>query len=158
MKIRSVETDLRRKAFLVTTRRGVHEFPWAALEVKPTPRDPVVDVAPDPELGREGFTYHLASGAEGTVHIDHVLRQCGDPDYEREELLQALTIEALEAMRSSGRTKRGLARQLGTSLSQLARLLDVKDSKKSIDQMFRLLAALGRRVELRVSAAAAVPA
>lgn len=158
MKIRSVRSDPRRKAFLVTTRRGVHEFPWAALDVQPTARDPVADVAPDPELGREGFTYHLASGAEGTVHIDHVLRQCGDPDYQREELLQMLTIDALETMKSSGRTKRGLARQLGTSLSQLARLLDVTNSKKSVDQMLRLLAALGRRVELRVRAAAAVPA
>jgi hypothetical protein len=158
VKIRSVESDPRRKAFLVTTRRGVHEFPWAALEVKPSPRDPVVDVAPDPELGREGFTYHLASGAEGTVHVDHVLRQCRDPDYEREELLQTLTIAALDAIKSSGRTKRGLARQLGTSLSQLARLLDVTNTKKSVDEMLRLLAALGRRVELRIRPVTAVPA
>lgn len=158
MKIRSVESDSRRRAFLVTTRRDIHEFPWAALDVRPTPKDPVVDVAPDPELGREGFTYRLASGAEGTVHIDHVLRQCRDPDYEREEMLQALTVEALQAIRSSGRTKRGLARQLGTSLSQLARLLDAANTRKSVDQMLRLLAALGRQVELRFSAVTAVPA
>jgi hypothetical protein len=158
VKIRSVVSDSRRRAFLVTTRRGVHEFPWAVLEVRPTPKDPVVDAAPDPELGREGFTYRLASGAEGTVHIDHVLRQCRDPDYERVELIQALTVEALRTIRSGGRTKRGLARQLGTSLSQLARLLDPTNTKKSVDQMLRLLAALGRRVDFRVSAAKAVPA
>ncbi len=158
MKIRSVKSDSRRRAFLVGTARGVHEFPWGALDVKPTPADPVVHVAPDPEIGREGFTYRLASGAEGTVHIDHVLRQCRDPDYEREEMLQTLTIEAQHAMRSSGRTKRGLARQLGTSLSQLARLLDATNTKKSVDEMLRLLAALGCHVDLRVSATTAIPA
>ena len=102
----------------------------------------------DPELGREGFTYRLASGAEGTVHVDHVLRFVRDPDYQRKELLYALTNEALDALAASGRTKRSLARQLGTSLAQIARLLDPANARKSLDQMVRLLAALGRRVEL----------
>jgi hypothetical protein len=111
--------------------------------------DLLVEVAPDPELGREGFTYRLESGAEGTVHLDHVLRFVRDPEYQRDELLYELTIEARDALASSGRTKRSVARQLGTSLAQLARLLDPTNDRKSIDQMVRLLAALGRRVDLR---------
>ena len=152
MKIRSVRNDPRRRAFAVRTARGVHEFPWAQLEVVPSGDDPVVEVGPDPELGGEGFTYRLASGAEGTVHVDHVLRLVRDPDAQRRDLLYALTNEALDALAGSGRTKRSLARQLGTSLAQIARLLDPANGRKSLDQMVRLLAALGRRVELSVEA------
>ena len=77
-------------------------------------------------------------------------RLVGDPDYRRKELLYELTNEAVDAMAKSGRTKRSLTRQLGTSLAQLARLLDSRNSRKSMDQMIRLLTALGRRVELHV--------
>ncbi len=101
-------------------------------------------------LGNEGFTYRLASGAEGTIHVDHVLRFVGDPDYQRAELLYALMSEALDALAASGRTKRSFARQLGTSPAQLARLLDSANTRKSMDQLVRLLAALGRRVDLHV--------
>jgi hypothetical protein len=33
----------------------------------------------DPELGREAFTFRLASGAEGSVPIDAVLEYNEDP-------------------------------------------------------------------------------
>ena len=150
MKIRSVIPVTRRRAFSIQTARGSFEFPWSELDVVPSAADPVVEAFPDPELGREGFTYRLASGAEGTVHVDHVLRFVRDPDYQRKELLYALTNEAIDALAASGRTKRSLARQLGTSLAQLARLLDPANGTKSVDQMIRLLAAMGRSVELRV--------
>lgn len=149
MKIRSVRSDSRRHAFAVTTARGVHEFPWTQLEVVPSISDPVVEVAPDPELGGEGFTYRLASGAEGTVHVDHVLRFVRDPEYQRNELIYELTSEAIDSLAASGRTKRSVARQLCTSLAQIARLLDPVNTHKSMDQLIRLLAALGRRVDLR---------
>jgi hypothetical protein len=151
VKIRSVRSDPRRRAFAVSVGRVVHEFPWTQLDVVPSAADPVVAVAPDPELGNEGFTYRLASGREGTVHADHVLRFVRDPDYQRAELLYALTNEAIDALAASGRTKRSVARQLGTSLAQLARLLDPRNSRKSVDQMIRLLTALGRSIELHVS-------
>ena len=32
--------------------------------------DRIAEVFVDPELGREGFTYRLSSGDEGSVHID----------------------------------------------------------------------------------------
>jgi hypothetical protein len=150
VKIRSVIPVARRRAFSIRTSRGSFEFPWSELDVVPSAADPVALAFPDPELGREGFTYRLASGAEGTVHVDHVLRFVRDPDYQRRELLYALTNEAIDALAASGRTKRSLARQLGTSLAQLARLLDRTNGTKSVDQMIRLLAAMGRSVELRV--------
>lgn len=152
MKIRTVRSDARRHAFVVVTARGVHEFPWSQLEVVPSVADPVVEVAADPELGREGFTYRLRSGAEGTVHVDHVLRFVRDPEDRRDEMLYELTIEAEAALAASGRTKRSVARQLGTSLAQIARLLDPTNRRKSMDEMVRFLAALGRRVDLRFAA------
>jgi hypothetical protein len=152
VKIRSVCSDVRRRAFAVTTARGVHEFPWTQLDVLPSIADPVVEVASDPELGGEGFMYRLASGIEGTVHIDHVLRFLRDPEYQRNQLLYALTSEAIASFAASGRTKRGIARQLGTSLPQIARLLDPANTRKSMDQLVRLLAALGRRVDLHFGA------
>lgn len=150
MKIRSVRVDARRREFAVATARGIFEFPWAQLEVVPSAEDPVLEVGPDPELGNEGFTYRLHSGAEGTVHIDHVLRFVRDPEYQRRDLLYSLTREALDALAASGRAKRSVARQLGTSLAQVARLLDPANSRKSLDEMVRLLAALGRRLEVHV--------
>lgn len=152
MKIRSVRPDSRRRAFWVTTARGVHEFPWTQFDVVPSNDDAVVDVGPDAELGGEGFTYRLASGREGTVHLDHVLRFVRDPEYRRKQLLYELTSEAIDSFVTSGRTKRGVARQLGTSLAQIARLLDPTNTRKSMDQLVRLLAALGRSVDLRFGA------
>ena len=150
MKIRSVRSDPRRRAFLVRTARGVYEFPWTQLDVVPSAADPVVAVYPDPELAREAFTYRLASGAEDAVPLDQVRWFVRDPDYLREELLFTLTAEALEAVRTSGRSKRSLARQLGTSLAQIARLLDTTNYRKSVDQMVRLLGSLGCRLEPRI--------
>jgi hypothetical protein len=156
VKIRSVRSDPRRRAFVVSMGRAVHEFPWTQLDPGPSSADPVVEVGPDAELGNEGFTYRLASGSEGTVHADHVLRFVRDPGHRRKELLYSLTNEAIDALAASGRSKRSLARQLGTSLAQLARLLDGANSRKSIDEMIRLLTALGRRVEVRCEAMEAV--
>jgi len=92
-----------------------------------------------------------ATGDDYHGCVEHVLRFLGDPAYQRKELLYQMTNEALDALAASGRTKRSVARQLGTSLAQLARLLDPANTRKSLDQMVRLLAALGKVVELRVA-------
>ena len=73
MKIRSVTFNNRRKSFEVTTSRGSLSFPYAKADPSPSAEDPLVEVFVDKELGREGFTYVLRSGTEGTVHIEQVL-------------------------------------------------------------------------------------
>jgi hypothetical protein len=45
----------------------------AKLDLQPSLTNPIVGVSVDRELGDEAFTYVLAAGDEGTVHIDHVL-------------------------------------------------------------------------------------
>lgn len=69
-------------------------MPYAVLDVAPSPEDRITDVTVNHELGNEGFTYQLASGLEGTVHIDHVLDYNQDPNYLANLVLYKLTVEA----------------------------------------------------------------
>jgi hypothetical protein len=104
----------------------------------------------DDELGREGFTYVLASGKEGSVHIDHVLEYNQDPAYMRDLLLYKLTVEVQERVEASPLSKRELIRRLGTSATQFYRLLDQTNYRKSVDQLLSLLQILDCDVHLVV--------
>lgn len=150
MKIRSVKANNRRKVFEVTAAKKRLLFPFARLEVRPTPSDPIAKVFVDQELGAEGLTYVLQSGREGTVHIEDVLEYNQDPDYLRDLLLYRLTLEAQKAVAATPLAKREIIRRLGTSPAQLYRLLDQTNYRKSVDQLLRLLQALDRDVELVV--------
>ena len=113
MKIRSVTYNNRKKAFEVTALAKTLVFPYAKVNPKPTAEDSIGRVFVDKELGREGFTYVLESGKEGTVHIEQVLEYNQDPRYLRDLLLYKLTIEAqngwMPARCPSGRSYGGLA-------------------------------------------------
>lgn len=150
MKIRRVRVNNRRKAFEVAVAKKELLFPFAKLEERPTPDDPVVRVFADEELGAEGFTYVLRSGREGTVHVEDVLEYNQDPDYLRDLLLYRLTLEAQKAVAATPLARREIIRRLGTSPAQLYRLLDQTNSRKSVDQLLRLLQVLDRDVELVV--------
>lgn len=150
MKIHSVEANNRKKAFEVKTLRESLVYPYAKLALPPTGDDRVVDVFADPETGREAFTYRLESGAEDTIHLDAVREYHQDPAYLNELLLHRLTVEAGKALASSDLAKREVARRLGTSPSQLYRLLDPTHYGKSVGQLLALLHLLGQEVELLV--------
>ncbi len=92
MKIRSVKTNNRKKAFEVRTYSKVFDFPYAKADPRPSSSDPVSQVAVDKELGREGFVYTLTSGEEGTIHIEQVLEYNQDPSLLNELLLYRLTV------------------------------------------------------------------
>lgn len=154
MKIKAVEWNGRRRAFKIAAGSCEWDYPAAMLKLKPTRRDPIVSVVPDAELGNEGFTYELKSGREETVLMDQVLEYHRDPEYLREMLLYKLTVEAERVFRESGLTKRGFARRLKTSPTHLYRLLDTSFKGKTIDQMVRLLAIMGRKVDLVMPKAA----
>ena len=150
MKITSVSADPRKRAFEVRTRKGGFELPYAKVDPKPAEGDRVAAVEVDEELGREGFTFRLESGAEGTVHVDQVLDYHRDPGYMADLLLYKLTLEAQERLDRSGIGIRQLARRLKTSPSQLYRLLDTTNYRKSVRQVLRLLHALDCEVDLVV--------
>jgi hypothetical protein len=152
MRIRTVKANNRRKAFDVWVNRKRLVFPFAKLEVQPSADDPIAKVFVDQELGREGFTYILQSGREGTVHIEDVLEYNQDPAYLRDLLLYRLTLEAQKRIATTPLARREIIRRLGTSPTQLYRLLDQTNYRKSVDQMLRLLQVLDCDVELVVRA------
>jgi len=155
MKIRAVKVNNRRKVFEVTTPKKRLTFPFARLEVQPRPDDLVAQVFVDKELGSEGFTYILESGREGTVHIEEVLEYNQDPDSLRDLLLYRLTLEAQNRIAATPLARREIIRRLGTSPTQLYRLLDQTNYRKSVDQMLRLLQVLDCDVDLVVRAKSA---
>ena len=150
MKIKRVVHNNRKKAFEVTTYSKEYLFPYAKLDVRPSRENPIRRVFVDKELGNEAFTYELQSGAEGTVHIDHVLEYNRDPRYMRDQLLYKLTLAAQERVKNSPLSKRELIRRLGTSPAQFYRLLDQTNYRKSIDQLMALLHILDCEVDLVV--------
>jgi predicted XRE-type DNA-binding protein len=155
LKITSVRANNRKRAFEVETRRGQWLFPYGKAEPAPAPSDPLVELYIDPELGREGFTYVLASGAEGSVHIDHVLDYNEEPGYMRDLLLHNLTAEALERIEASPLSQREIIRRLGTSPAQFYRLIDPTNYRKSVDKMLALLQVLDCEIEVIVRAKSA---
>ena len=122
MKVSKVTANNRRKAFEVATKRATYIFPYAKLETRPNPTNRITRVFVDKELGSEGFTYLLASGEEGTIHIDAVLEYNRDPRYMRDLLLYKLTLEAQKRVQESPLSRRELIRRLGTSATQFYRL------------------------------------
>ncbi len=152
MKIRSVTHNNRKKIFQVKTATKVFYLPYAKTDPRPSVVDPVVRIQVDKEIGNEGFAYVLKSGKEGTVHIEQVLEYNQDPHYLRDALLYKLTREAQERVGTSALSKREIIRRLGTSATQLYRLLDQTNYRKSIDQLLSLLHVLDCDVDLTVRA------
>lgn len=150
MKIRSVKANNRRRAFEVETSRGTHVLPYSVVDPRPTSDDRLVNVVVDDELGCEGFTYVLASGAEGSVHVDAVLEYNEDPGYLRNLLVYRLTLEARRCVEASGLSRREIIRRAGTSPAQFYRLLDPGNRRKSVDKLLVLLSAVDCEVDVSV--------
>jgi len=150
MKIIRVRPNNRKRVFEVETRRSTLVFPYSRAEPTPSSAAPVNEVFVDAELGREAFTYLLASGAEGTVHVDAVLEYNQDPHYMADLALYQLTTEARSKFDASPLSAREVARRLATSPSQLYRLLDPINYSKSVRQLLSLLYVLGYEIEVGV--------
>lgn len=151
MKIRRVMANSRKRAFDVTTFNGRKlSYPYARLPRVPDRSNRVEEAFVDAELGKEAFTYRLASGDEGTIHLDQVLDYNRDPDYLRDLTVYELTLEAKDRVERSDLSKREIIRRLGTSATQFYRLLDPTNYTKSIGQLISLLEILDCEVELVV--------
>jgi hypothetical protein len=149
MKIRSVSASNRKGEFSIVVRSGEeYFFPYSKADPRPGARDAVERAYVDKEFGNEAFTYVLRSGAEGSVHIDHVLEYNEDPQYLADLLTYKLSIEAQKQVERSELSRRQLAKQLNTSVPQLYRLLDPTNTKKSMKQLFTLLHILDYDVDV----------
>jgi hypothetical protein len=150
VKIRAVRHNNRKKTFEIRTSATTLVFPFSQGAPMPTVEDPVREVFVDEEAGREAFTYVLASGRSGTVHLEQVLEYNLDPSYLRNLLLYRLTIEAQKRVAASPLSKREITRRLGTSATQLYRLLDQTNYRKSVDRVLALLQVLNCEIDLVV--------
>jgi predicted XRE-type DNA-binding protein len=150
MKISHVTANTRKKAFEVHSPRGLHEVPFAKLRLVPSSENRVTEVFVDSDLGDEAFTYRLESGEEDTLHFDAVLELNADPDHLQDLLLHRLAVEARKGLETSGLSKRQVARQLGTSPSQLYRLLDPANPRHSVGQLLAVLDLVGKEVDFIV--------
>jgi hypothetical protein len=139
----------------VSTPRRTFVYPFARLDPRPTSDDPIASIGVDRELASEAFTYTLASGRAGSVHIEQVLDYNKDPGHLRDRLLYSLTLEAQRRLRRSPLSRRELIRRLRTSPAQFYRLLDQTNYRKSVDQLVALLQALDCDVRLTVRARSA---
>jgi hypothetical protein len=149
MKLKTVSLNNRKAQVELTTRAGkAYPFPFAQLDPKPTPENRIQEIYVDKELDHEGATYVLQSGEEGSVLLDHALAYNRDPVYVANLLLYKLTVKALEHVEHAGLSRREVARRLNTSLSQLYRLLDPTNYKKSAGQLIQLLHVLGVDVDV----------
>lgn len=155
MKIQSVTVNNRRKTVEINTRKGIFGLPFAKLRVKPTANNRIAEIYIDQELGRRAITYRLASREEDSVHIDAFLDYNRDPDFLRKVTLHKLSLEACKAMKASGLSKHEVVRRLKTSPSQLYRLLDPSNHRKSVDEMLRFLSVLGCKIEWSIVGQAA---
>jgi len=141
----------RREFELELTDRGVLSFPYHRCDPPPTPDDPLQDLYIDDELGREGITYTLHSGAQGSVIADMVRDFHRDPSYLRDLMLHRLSVEARDRFEASPVGIRALARRLGTSPAQIYRLLDPANYAKTVDRMLELLQVLDAEVDIIVT-------
>lgn len=153
MKISQVVANNRRRCFVVRFGQRELPFPYSRCEPPPTPDDPIVDLYVDKELARRGFTYVLKSGRDGCVLLDFVLDHNSDPAYVRDAILYKLTIEAQTRVATCRLSKREIIRKLSSSASQFYRLLDQTNYRKTLDQMVKLLVAIGCEVGFAISPA-----
>jgi hypothetical protein len=151
VKIRRVRANNRKRSFEVETPRGTLHMPYAKLSPIPAQKDRVARVYVDPELGREGFTYELESGREGSLHVDAVLEEHRDPAYMADLLAHQLVVEARRRLESTHLSRREICRRLGTSATKLYRMLDASNGSASVRQILALLSVLGCQVRLRTS-------
>ena len=150
MKVRAIGFNNRKKAFEVTTGLETLLFPYAKADPPPAAGDQVTAVRVDDELAQEAFVFTLASGRETTVHLEQVLEYNQDPTYLRDLLLYKLTLEAQRRVSATALSKREIIRRLGTSATQLYRLLDQTNYRKSVDQVLHLLHVLECEVDVVV--------
>lgn len=147
MKIRNVKIDNRRKHISIQTAKGEYSLPFVKLSKAPSSKNRIAEVYVDQELDKEAITYIMESGYEDSIHLDVFLDFNKDPSFLKKIFLFKLTDKAQKALISSKISKNEICRRLNTSPSQLARLLDQTNSKKSVDKMLELLAVLGVSVE-----------
>jgi len=148
--VKRVEQNNRKKAFKVTYAKGVLDFPYAKLDLKPSHDNKIKKLYIDPEIGKHGFTYVLEDGQEDTVLLDQVLYYNQDPEILKQHMLHEMTVTAKECLKKSGLSIREIARRMNTSPTQLYRVIDPAYYDKTMDQVLKVLYVCGAKVDFVV--------
>lgn len=138
-KFKTVAPDNKKRVFHLEYTSGLKiECPYSALGI----RGKVIEAAPDHETDRHSFYFILDNGKNDFVPFDQPLHIAQHPEYVRQHTLYEVTKQLNEFINRSRASKRELARRLGTSVSQLARLLDTTNYKKELSRLIELAALL----------------
>jgi predicted XRE-type DNA-binding protein len=82
----------------------------------------------------------------------NVWLQLGFPDAEERYLKAELVLRLDKAIRSLGLTQRAAARRIGTTQSELSKILGGKFTEVSLERLMRFLTALGYQIEIKIGA------
>lgn len=86
---------------------------------------------------------------EGFTSLDEFLDKEGTrEEFQAVAIKEVLAWQIAEAMKAQGLSRKRLAERMGTSRSQVSRLLDPKDGNVTLLTLQRAAALLGRKVNL----------
>lgn len=138
-KFKMVMFDNKKRVFHLEYTSGLKiDCPYFSLGI----REKVKDAAPDREAGDHSFYFVLESGKRDYVPYDQPLHIAQNPEYVKQQTLYEMTKMINEFIREEKIPKRELARRLGTSMSQLLRLLDTTNTKKELARLIEIAALL----------------
>ena len=138
-KIKDVEFDNKKRLFHLEYTSGLKvECPYSALGIQ----GKVVEAAPDKEVGRHSFYFILENGKKGFVPYDQPLHIIQNPEYVKHQTLFEVTKQLNEFIVNENVSKRELCRRLGTSMTQLLRLLDTTNYTKELSRLIEIAAML----------------
>ena len=150
-KIKKATWSNKKKLIEIEIAKGQLSLPFAKLMTPPTRGNPIEKLYVDKELASKAITYCLKDGTLDSVPLDAFLDFNKDPDYLRESEMHRLSILANKLVKDTGISKREICRRMGTSMSQLSRLLDTSNYSKTFDQLIKLFNILGTEVKIEVS-------
>ncbi|MBI4211051.1 MAG: helix-turn-helix transcriptional regulator [Deltaproteobacteria bacterium] len=131
--------DNKKKVFYLEYSSGLKlECPYSALSVE----NKIVDSGPDEETGHHSFYFVTDQGKKEFVPFDQPLHIAQHPEYVKQQTLYHVTKQVNKMLQASSISKRELARRLGTSLSQVSRLLDTTNEKKELSRLIEIAAIL----------------
>lgn len=88
---------------------------------------------------------------KGFTTLDTYLDEEGTREaFQAVAIKEVLAWQIAEAMKAKGLSRKRLAEQMGTSRSQVSRLLDPKDGNVTLATLQRAAALLGRKVNLEL--------
>jgi antitoxin HicB len=92
-----------------------------------------------------------ARGTKGFATLDAFLDEEGTREaFQAVAIKEVLAWQIAETMKAQGMSRKRLAERMGTSRSQIGRLLDPKDGNVTINTLQRAAELLGRKVRLEL--------